>query len=350
MCLCARFIPSSCHPWCVLERSLSVSSCLSFSCFSPSFASSLPQSTCTLPRTPSPMSITPRDKTAVPSHNEEYCTMVIYHPLTGYEPNVLNDFHCSETSAMIFQDESGDIDTEPSYSCDAELDDDTTGKSAVFTTVYSGARGTSELETSLSLSLRKFVASTLERRGPYTNLVCAKNESQVAKWKTKESEFSLKDKKRANSRWSQNRDPEARISSIQDLNGIIESQRREIDDTVAGDEQLRRDQLLLHEQLSEQNRNLREAHIKSLYQMEELKRVQESRVDESSRRRLIENRDTIPELTGNIQELQNEVNCMNDSRDFKDAESVRSGLSHVPSQPALLPTLSRSGRDAKSQR
>ena len=28
---------------------------------------------------------------------------------------------------------------------------------------------------------------------------------------------------------------------------------------------------------------------------------------------------------------------MNDSRDFKDAESVRSGLSHVPSQPALLP-------------
>ena len=28
---------------------------------------------------------------------------------------------------------------------------------------------------------------------------------------------------------------------------------------------------------------------------------------------------------------------MIDSRDFKDAGSVRSGLSHVPSQPALLP-------------
>ena len=28
---------------------------------------------------------------------------------------------------------------------------------------------------------------------------------------------------------------------------------------------------------------------------------------------------------------------MNDSSDFKDAESVRSGLSHVPSQPALSP-------------
>ena len=71
--------------------------------------------------------------------------------------------------------------------------------------------------------------------------------------------------------------------------------------------------------------------------MEELKRVQELRIDEFSRRRLIENQDTINELTARIQELQNEVNCMNYSRDFKDAESVRSGLSHVPSQPALFP-------------
>ena len=63
------------------------------------------------------------------------------------------------------------------------------------------------------------------------------------------------------------------------------------------------------------------------------KRVHELRIDESSRRRLIENQDTIHELTARIQELQNEVICMNDSRDFKDAESVRSGLSHVPSQP-----------------
>ena len=68
-----------------------------------------------------------------------------------------------------------------------------------------------------------------------------------------------------------------------------------------------------------------------------LKRFQGSTFDEFSRRRLIENPDTILELTARIQELQNEVNCMNDSRDFKDAESVRSGLSHVPSQPALLP-------------
>ena len=52
---------------------------------------------------------------------------------------------------------------------------------------------------------------------------------------------------------------------------------------------------------------------------------------------MIEDRDTIHELTARIQERQNEANCLNDSRDFKDDESVRSGLSHVPSQPALLP-------------
>ena len=104
--------------------------------------------------------------------------------------------------------------------------------------------------------------------------------------------------------------------SIQELNGILESQRREIDHALAGDAKLRRDQLLLHEQLPDQNRDLREPHLKSLYEMEQLKLVQESRIDEFSKRRWIENQDTINEFTARIQELQNEVNCMNDSRDF----------------------------------
>ena len=67
--------------------------------------------------------------------------------------------------------------------------------------------------------------------------------------------------------------------SIQELNGIIEFQRREIDHTLAGDEQLRRDQLLLHEQLSDQNRELHQAHMKCLNEMEELKRFQVSTFD-----------------------------------------------------------------------
>ena len=77
--------------------------------------------------------------------------------------------------------------------------------------------------------------------------------------------------------------------------------------------------------------------MKSLSEREELKRFQGSTFDTISRRKLIEDRDTVLELTGKTQELQNEVNCMNDSRDFQDAESVRSGQSHVTSQPVFFP-------------
>ena len=77
--------------------------------------------------------------------------------------------------------------------------------------------------------------------------------------------------------------------------------------------------------------------MKSLNKMKEFKRFQGSTFDEFSRRRLIEDRDTILELTGEIQELQNEINCRSDSRDFQDAESIRSGLSHFPSQPVFFP-------------
>ena len=69
-----------------------------------------------------------RQITLAPPPTEESCSLAIYHPLTGYEPNVLDDFHYSQTSAMIFQDESGYKDTEPSYLCDAEFDDETIGK------------------------------------------------------------------------------------------------------------------------------------------------------------------------------------------------------------------------------
>ena len=67
--------------------------------------------------------------------------------------------------------------------------------------------------------------------------------------------------------------------------------------------------------------------------MEELKRCQGSTFDTIARRRLVEDQDTILELTGNIQELQNVINCMNDSGDFQDAESEHSGHSHVTIQP-----------------
>ena len=58
-----------------------------------------------------------------------------------------------------------------------------------------------------------------------------------------------------------------------------------------------------------------------------------------ARRRFIEDQNTILELSGRVQEFQNEVNCLNDSQGFQDAESIRSGNSHVTSRPAPLPPL-----------
>ena len=83
------------------------------------------------------------------------------------------------------------------------------------------------------------------------------------------------------------------------------------------------DQRLLHGQLLQQNLELREAHQRSLTEMEELRKFQSSIFDTMARRKLAEDQDTILELTGKIQELQNEINCMNDSRDFLDTIARR---------------------------
>ena len=97
------------------------------------------------------------------------------------------------------------------------------------------------------------------------------------------------------------------------------------------------EQRLLEGQLLQQELELREAHQRSLTEMEELRKFQSSAFDTIARRKLIEVQNTTLELSGRVQELQNEVNCMNDSKDVQDAESIRSGNSHVTSRPVSFP-------------
>ena len=94
---------------------------------------------------------------------------------------------------------------------------------------------------------------------------------------------------------------------------------------------------ILREESWRQKEEFREVHQQSLTEMEELRKFQSSTFDTLARRTLIEDQNTILELSGRAQELQNEVNCMNDSKDFQDAESVRSGNSHVTSRPVSFP-------------
>ena len=96
-------------------------------------------------------------------------------------------------------------------------------------------------------------------------------------------------------------------------------------------------QRLLQGQLWQRNLEFREAHQRSLTEMEELRKFESSAFDTMARRKFIEDQNTILELSGRVQESRNEVNCMNDSKDFQDAESIRTGNFHVTSRPVSFP-------------
>ena len=93
----------------------------------------------------------------------------------------------------------------------------------------------------------------------------------------------------------------------------------------------------LQEELLRQQQDFREVHQQDLMKMKELQKFQNSTFDEFTKQKFIEDQKIIMEFSGRLQELQNEVNCINDSKDFQDAESVRSGNSHVTSQPGVFP-------------
>ena len=139
--------------------------------------------------------------------------------------------------------------------------------------------------------------------------------------------------------------PEERKSSNAQIRTLLEEQRQMIiaeycekighhELQAARAEEERR---ILREELWRLQMEFREVHQQSLSEMEELRKFQSSTFDTLGRRKLIEDQNTILELSGRVQELQNEVNCLNDSKDFQDAESVRSGNSHVTSRPVPFP-------------
>ena len=101
--------------------------------------------------------------------------------------------------------------------------------------------------------------------------------------------------------------------------------------------QAEQDRRILQEELLRQQQDFREVHQQDLIKMKEWQKFQNSTFDEFTKQKFIEDQKTIMALSGRLQELQNEVNCMDDSKDFQDAESIRSGNSHVTSQPGIFP-------------
>ena len=254
---------------------------------------------------------TPGQLTCGTPPTEECGTLAECTPLTGYEPKLLDDFHNSETTEILFRGESSDAVL--SYFHDAELDDETIGRALSSPLFFQEREEPADrrqayhsFEESL-LPAQSFSVCHSRTGRPVHELSslssCSREKpsrdsdnDRIRILFERQKEQILTDFRAEIQKHEFQADSDRR--SIQELSGTVESQRREIDHALAGDEQLRRDQQLLHEQLLEQNRELREAREKSLNAMEELKRFQGSTFDTISSGRFIEDRDTILELTG----------------------------------------------------
>ena len=139
---------------------------------------------------------------------------------------------------------------------------------------------------------------------------------------------------------------EERESSNAQIRTMLDEQRRtiiaEYGEKVLHHEllaaQAEQDRKILQEELFRQQQDFREVHQQDLMmKQKELQKFQNSTFDEFAQKKFIEDQKIIMELSGRLQELQNEVNCMNDSKDFRDAESICTGNSHVTSPPGLFP-------------
>ena len=130
--------------------------------------------------------------------------------------------------------------------------------------------------------------------------------------------------------------PDERNSSKAQIRTLLEEQRQtiiaEYREKVSHHElraaHAEEESRLLQGQLWRQKLEFREAHQQSLTEMKELLKFKSSIFDTIARRKLIEDQNTILELSGRIQELQNEVNCMNDSKDLVEIPTLQVDQCH----------------------
>ena len=140
---------------------------------------------------------------------------------TGYEPNVIDNSDYSETHTAIFQNESVDINTEPSSSFDAELDDELIKEGQSSQLFTQEQEEPANLRQTLPFSwinfcyqLSPFFTRTSTERPVYepsSNLSQKRKSSRELE--NKKNQDSSWKTKRANSCWSQIWYPEARTSS-----------------------------------------------------------------------------------------------------------------------------------------
>ena len=247
-------------------------------------------------------------------------------PLTGYEHKDMeltdaDELNLATTSDIYFQNA---LDDTASFSNVPDVDDN---------------------------ELAEFLAVVVDRTGQPVE-VRSNNDQfscDIRNLKSAQSQFPLVTQPKRmisqTGRSAQERIAEERESSNAQSRTMLDEQRRtiiaECSEKVLHQElvaaQAEQDRKILQEELLRQQQDFREVHQQDLMNQKELQKFQKSTFDEFAQKKFIEDQKIIMELSGRLQELQNEVNCMNDSRDFRDAESICSGNSHVTSPPGLFP-------------
>ena len=254
-------------------------------------------------------------------------------PDTGYEPNVMEltdvmkfagttELNDAASSDIYFQD-SLDY-TAPSS--DLYIDDDELGKLlAEVHRDYADYRLAEGVNVSQSL-----VSVMVDRTGELVersdsdhfpcsvrNVKCAQNQflviTQANRMVDRTGELV------------EERIVEERESSCAQIRTMLNEQRKtiiaEYSEKVLHHEllaaQAEHERRILQEELLRQQQDFLEVHQQDFTEMKELQKFQNSTFDELTRQKFIEDQKTIMELSGRLQELQNELNCMNDTKNFR---------------------------------
>ena len=86
-----------------------------------------------------------------------------------------------------------------------------------------------------------------------------------------------------------------------------------MEDAHHGYAESRREQVRLQEELVWKEKAFRDTQIRSMYEMGEMKRAQELRVEEFSVQKINRKFETIQRLTSQMKDMQGQMNSMNDS-------------------------------------
>ena len=316
------------HPWCTLFNSLLF---LFFHLFFPVFFSFYFLHSEQYPELDNPIVM---ESLCHSANKESEGTLNASHSLTGYEPNFLTFGELNGSSVPFsFMIPSSDQD----------MDDVTFGE--LLTEAHRGQadywepEGVSVSQSSLSVVFDGTGKLVGERNVDQSNGFGVTRNTYSAHSKFSENTQPEKVVDRSGK-------PEERDSSNAQIRTLLEEQRQmiiaEYREKVGHHElqagHAEEERRLLQGQLWRQKLEFREAHQQSLTDryggITENPKFYLRYGSETKAHRGPEH---YFELSGRIQELQNEVNCMNDSKDLQDAESVRSGNSHVTSRPVSFP-------------